>query len=117
MDHAADQDFSPTRRVFLTKDERESKPWERILRDPSFSRTFLRRDCIDQDNIQRLSPGLWLDDDIVNAYMSLCAQAITKGKTRVLSTFFWNSVAQKRGKKNSTAFRSATTSFMTQTVS
>jgi Ulp1 family protease len=76
------------RHIFLTKDEKATKPWERILCDPSIFRTD-PYGSVDHNNIQCLKPHKWLNDELVNAYISLCQVEARNKNTIILSTFFW----------------------------
>jgi len=63
--------------------------------------------------MQRLSPGKWLNDELVNAYASLCNQNYSNGKKRALNTWFWSSLSKEPPK---TGYPKATKSLLTVIV-
>jgi hypothetical protein len=94
---------NPSSLVFLTEHELRTKPWLRLLEDPSLQ--CLSPD-VDRNALQRLKPGVELNDDILNAYIGLCRDKNQKrNSVKLLPTFFWLTLELKRQKGQAAAKR------------
>jgi hypothetical protein len=79
--------------AFFTEEECSSKPWLRLLADPSLICPY---GGVDHHALQRLKPHNELDDAILGSYITLCSSNNQDERVKLLSTYFW---AQISGKK------------------
>ena len=77
----------------LTEDERKRNSWVRILHDASFYQSWKPNGIIDHKVIQRLAVNVWLNDEIVHAYLALCKQKNADKGIKIISTWFWDKLA------------------------
>jgi Ulp1 family protease len=89
--------------VFLTKDESTSHPWLRLMSDPTIHCSS-DYGIINVQQLQQLKPGYELNDEVVNAYLSLCQNQSSIDKLKTITSFFWPQViaTQKTGYKEVT---------------
>jgi Ulp1 family protease len=77
--------------VFLSSVEKDTMSWGYHLGNKDFHRVLFHRGSIKNSDFTRLTPGRWLNDEVINGYIGLLGK-IKLADTLVLSGWFWASV-------------------------
>jgi hypothetical protein len=72
--------------IFLSDTEKADKRWELHLENEEYDRS--REGRIRHNDLLRLRPTKWLNDEIVNVYIGLL-RSVPKGKMTILPSWIW----------------------------
>jgi hypothetical protein len=76
--------------IFISDGEKDRRSWGYHLGNKDFHRT-LQRGSIKHSDFARLTPGRWLNDEVINGYIGML-ERIKIPDTLVLSGWFWPSM-------------------------